>query len=71
MNIKDAVLSWDPPSEPNGVILYYEVRIYPEGSSGEAMTHKTNETSFDANSIDGLEPGRYSVQVCVLCVCSF
>ena len=57
------VVSWSPPDPPNGVILYYNIRII-NSDSGDlvAFIQKQNVTSIDV-AVYGESGGEYTVEV--------
>ena len=55
-----AVISWDPPTDPGGEILFYQILIRRDGEN--VRTVETTQNNLDASSLD-LDPGRYEVQV--------
>ena len=54
------VVSWDPPTNPDGEILFYQILITRDGEN--VRTAETTQNSLDVSSLD-LDPGRYEVQV--------
>jgi len=55
------IISWQPPAEPNGEILHYNIRIYCLYTVSEVQ-----ETTFDF-STRGLNTGTCNIQVGHLC----
>ena len=65
------IISWQPPSEPNGDILHYNIRIYhlDRGVGNQELVDtvsEVQETTFDF-STRGLNTGTYNIQVGCLC----
>ena len=60
------IITWQPPAEPNGIILYYNIRISHEsGRGGEELVREVPEvmeTRYDFSTL-GLSAGTYVVQV--------
>ena len=60
------IISWQPPSEPNGQILHYNIRIYRlDGDGNQELVDtvsEVQETMFDF-STRGLNTGTYNIQV--------
>lgn len=63
----DIKLSWEPPTNPNGFILNYDVKLIKIDETTNtpeviciSLMERTNITS---QVIDRLEPGNYSVQI--------
>ena len=54
------VISWVPPTDPGGEILFYQILITRDREN--VRTVETTENSLDVSSLD-LDPGRYEVQV--------
>ena len=54
------VVSWEPPTDPGGEILFYQILITRDGEN--VRTIETTENSLDVSSL-GLDAGRYEVQV--------
>ena len=66
------IIAWQPPTEPNGKILHYNIRIYRvDGDGNEELVDTVREvqaTTFDF-STRGLSSGTYNIQVgCVSCI---
>ena len=61
---RDSVVSWVPPNPPQGIILYYNIRI-TKSDTGELvrLILMVNRTTFDVSS-EVMSAGAYSVQVC-------
>ena len=59
VNEVNYIITWQPPAEPNGVILYYNIRISQSETVVSEMTRVT-ETSYDFSR---LSAGTYGVQV--------
>ena len=59
------IITWQPPAEPNGVILYYNIRISWNRTGEEELVHVVTElTETRCNfSTLGLSTGTYMVQV--------
>ena len=60
-----SVLSWSPPNPPNGIILYYNIRI-THSDSGElvATVEAFSNTTIDISDyIDS--NGKFNVEVCI------
>ena len=57
------VVSWSPPDPPNGVILYYNIRII-NSDSGDlvAFIQEQKVTSIDV-AVYGESSGNYTVEV--------
>ena len=57
------VVSWSPPDPPNGVILYYNIRIN-NSDNGDlvAFIQEQNVTSIDV-ALYGNAEGKYTVEV--------
>ena len=57
------VVSWSPPDPPNGVILYYNIRIN-NSDNGDlvAFIQERNVTSIDV-AVYGVPGGKYTVEV--------
>ena len=64
------IISWQPPAEPNGQILHYNIRIYRLDRDGNQelvdTVSEVQETMFDF-STRGLNTGTYNIQVGHLC----
>ena len=58
------VVSWSPPDPPNGVILYYNIRI-SNADNGDlvAFIEGKNATSIDVAGFIGDSGGEYTVEV--------
>jgi len=60
------IISWQPPTEPNGQILHYNIHIYRVDRDGNQELVDTvrdvQETTFDF-STRGLNTGTYNIQV--------
>ena len=58
------VVSWSPPDPPNGVILYYNIRIN-NSDNGDLVTfiQEQNVTSIDVALFFGVSGGEYTVEV--------
>lgn len=57
------IFKWEPPNEPNGIIVRYDIQIQPENSeSGAPFLHclPRSNTSF---VVRNLPPGNYSIRV--------
>ena len=58
--------TWQPPAEPNGVILYYNIRISRESGMGREqlvqVVQGVMETRYDFSTLE-LGAGTYVVQV--------
>ena len=61
------VITWQPPAEPNGVILHYNIRISRNGTGFVREVTRVTETRYDFSTL-GLSAGTYGVQVCLLYV---
>ena len=76
VNEDNDIITWQPPTEPNGVIQYYNIRISREsGTGGEEVVRvvpELTETSYGFSTL-GLSAGTYGVQVTLYCSssCSF
>ena len=58
------ILEWDPPSSPNGIIEFYQVKLFTENSLDLPALNAVNVNSTSYN-FTGLAPFTvYSVQVC-------
>ena len=60
-----SALSWSPPNPPNGIILYYNIRI-THSDSGElvATVEAFSNTTIDISDyIDS--NGKFNVEVCI------
>ena len=70
VNETSDIISWQPPAEPNGRILHYNIRIYRvDGDLNQVLVDTVNEvqgTTFDL-STRGLNTGTYNIQVGCLC----
>ena len=57
------VVSWSPPDPPNGIILYYNIRIN-NSDNGDlvAFIQEQNVTSIDV-ALYGESGGKYTVEV--------
>ena len=59
-------ISWQPPAEPNGRILHYNIRIYRMDRNGNQelvdTVREVQATTFDF-STRGLSTGAYYIQV--------
>ena len=61
-------LEWDPPSSPNGIIDFYQVKLFTENSLDLPALNAVNVSSTSYN-FTGLAPFTgYSVQVCAYTV---
>ena len=61
---RDSVVSWAPPNPPQGIILYYNIRI-TQSDTGELveLILEFNSTSLDMfNHVES--DGIYKVEVC-------
>ena len=60
---RDSMVSWAPPNPPQGIILYYNIRI-TQSDTGELvrLILKLNRTSFDVSS-EVMSAGAYRVEV--------
>ena len=60
------IISWQPPAEPNGEILHYNIRIYRvDRNLNQELVDIVSEvqaTTFDF-STQGLSVGTYNIQV--------
>ena len=60
------IITWQPPAEPNGMILYYKIRISREsGTGGEQFVRvvpEVMEIRYDFSTL-GLSAGTYVIQV--------
>ena len=69
VNETNDIISWQPPAEPNGEILHYNIRIYRVGGDGNQVLVDTvtgvQGTSFNFSS-QGLIIATYNIQVCCL-----
>ena len=61
VNEVNDVVTWQPPAEPNGVILHYNIRISQNEAVVSEVTRVT-ETRYDLSTL-GLSAGTYGVQV--------
>ena len=57
------VVTWSPPPNPGGPILYYELRITQDGNVVITVT-PVMSTTIDINSLN-LESGQYEIQVII------
>ena len=66
VNEVNDTITWEPPSEPNGVIQYYNIRISRDnGMGGEELVRvvpEVMETRYDFSTL-GLSAGMYMIQV--------
>ena len=66
VNEASDIISWQPPAEPNGQILHYNIRIYcVDGDLNRELVDTVSEvqaTIFDF-STRGLSTATYSIQV--------
>ena len=66
VNEVNDTITWEPPSEPNGVIQYYNIRISRDnGMGGEELVRvvtEVMETRYDFSTL-GLSAGLYVIQV--------
>ena len=62
-----ALLRWETPSHPNGVIVSYHIR-YQRGLADEALSYETNTSSIDASYLlaDLLPTTAYTVTVAAI-----
>ena len=62
----DDIVTWQPPAEPNGVILYNNIRIsHYNMTGGEEVVRvvpEVTETRYDFSTL-GLSAGTYVIQV--------
>ena len=65
----DSTVSWFPPDPPNGMIIYYNIRItHVDSGEVEWFVEVFNETSIDVSDyVDS--NGDYNVQVHYVCTC--
>ena len=54
------MVSWEPPTDPGGEILLYQILITRDGEN--VRTVETTENSLDVSSL-GLDAGIYELQV--------
>ena len=59
------IVTWQPPAEPNGVILYYNIRISQKGTGFVSEVTRVTETSYGFSTLR-LSAGTYMIQVCLL-----
>ena len=57
-------LEWDPPSSPNGIIDFYQVKLFTENSLDLPALNAVNVNSTLYNFTDLAPFTVYSVQVC-------
>ena len=66
VNKASDIISWQPPAEPNGQILHYNIRIYRVDGDGNQLLVDTvrgvQGTTFDF-STRGLSVGTYNIKV--------
>ena len=66
VNEANDIITWQPPAEPNGQILHYNIRIYRvEANGNEELVDTVREvqgTTYDF-STRGLSGGTYNIQV--------
>ena len=66
VNEVNDTITWEPPSEPNGVIQYYNIRISRDnGMGGEELVRvvtEVMETRYDFSTLR-LSAGIYVIQV--------
>ena len=66
VNEASEIISWQPPAEPNGEILHYNIRIYRVDRDGNQelvdIVSEVQATTFDF-STRGLSVGTYNIQV--------
>ena len=63
ISVSDTVVSWSPPDPPNGIILYYNVRI-TNADNGDLLIvfDGLNATSIDVAKYEETG-GEYNVEV--------
>ena len=54
------VISWEPPTDPGGEILFYQILVTRDGEN--VRTAETTQNSLDVSDLDP-DAGRYEVQV--------
>ena len=69
VQVTNNVITWRPPTEPNGIIRYYNIRISQNGTGFVREVTQVMETRYDFSTL-GLSAGAYMVQVSLLCVCA-
>ena len=66
VNETSDIISWQPPAEPNGQILHYNIRVYRVDWNGNQVlvdtVREVQATTFDF-SARGLNAGTYNIQV--------
>ena len=62
VNEVNDVVTWQPPDEPSGVILHYNIRISQNGTGFVSEVTRVTETNYDFSTL-GLSAGTYGVQV--------
>ena len=72
VNEVNDTITWQPPAEPNGVILYYNIHISHDNGMGEEelvrVVTEVMETRYDFSTL-GLSAGVYVIQVGSLFFC--
>ena len=61
-------LEWNPPSSPNGIIDFYQVKLFTENSLDLPALNAVNVSSTSYNFTDLAPFTGYSVQVCAYTV---
>ena len=62
VNKVSAIVTWEPPAEPNGMIQYYNIRISQNGAVVVREVTRVTETHYSFSTL-GLSAGAYGVQV--------
>ncbi len=61
-------LEWDPPSSPNGSIVFYQLKLFTENNLDLPALNTVNVNSTSYNFTDLVPFTGYSVQVCAYTV---
>ena len=62
VDVTNDIITWQPPTERNGMIQYYNIRISQNGTGFVREVSEVMETRFDFSTL-GLSAGTYMIQV--------